>query len=190
MGLALLVILIFLVGTTLLLIPTYFVGVLLQGFIQWLVVRNRYSWSQWWLLISVVGFSLGILLDIILVIMTLLFGLPAGFIGTNVFGPLGGAICAAVAVSCAYVLVIIFIRPKIINFALNRVEGIKLPIFEVLIIVIEATAVSIPVGVVLGFLSYILLGLLIGGILFGVMSGYYFKDVTEVPLILKKSSLD
>ncbi len=185
-GWILFIIVLFLVDIPFLLIPAYFLGILLLGSIQWLVIRKRFSWSRFWLLITVAGITLGILLDIILLIFTLLLGIPAGFVGTNVFGPLGGAISAAIAVSIVYVIIIIFIRPKIINFAVNHAEGTKLPILEVLIIVTEATAVSIPVGVVLGFLSHSMLGILASGILLGVMSGYYFKDVTEIPFIVDK----
>ncbi len=145
------------------------------GLIQWVNIRNVFDWAKTWIMVSILMVPIGLAYATTLGALVLAVGIAGGLLGKELMGVVGSIFLPAISIAIVYVLYM-FITGKIVRRLVARVQGTQVVLLEQIVVVGFAVTIALTINVLVSLFDSGA-GILFGGVIFGLITGYGTNEI-------------
>ncbi|MHA1978314.1 MAG: hypothetical protein ACW98F_19630 [Candidatus Hodarchaeales archaeon] len=145
------------------------------GLSQWINIRHVFTWAKSWIMVIIFMIPFGLAYAATLGTLILAVGINGGVVGKELMGVVGGIFLPAISIGIVYALYM-YITSKIVRRLVARVEGNRVIILEQIVVIGFAVTIALTVNVLIGLFDTNA-GILAGGVIFGLITGWGINEV-------------
>ena len=158
----------------------FLLGSIFLGVAQWLIIRNISSFSKGWILTYTISIPLGLIILTIYVLILASVGISSGLIGLSLFGLLWGISFGVIGVALSFALLFYLNNFLTIRIS-NKIAIEHVMMFDQIVLIKDATTGALIVSFIAKITNFDV-GVMIGGIILALFTGFGIKDVGVLPL--------